>query len=154
MSGTKNSCNSATAVHRTKLERHLRERELRKSNRSVQPNEEFRDGNRETDLFVDHQFSSEGDEEEFVEGITPTAAFSDGHERQDGQRPKRRLLVVANRLPVSAVRRGEDTWQLEISVGGLVSALLGKYQMNSLNCFYIFGNFGLFAHHCFVVSRF
>jgi trehalose 6-phosphate synthase/phosphatase len=38
---------------------------------------------------------------------------------------KHRLLVVANRLPVSAVRRGEDSWSLEISAGGLVSALLG-----------------------------
>ncbi|KAM7524934.1 hypothetical protein LguiA_014836 [Lonicera macranthoides] len=125
MSGTKNSYNSVTAVLRTRLERLLRERELRKSNRSVQPNEEFRDGNRETDFSVDSQFSTEGDEEEFFEGTTPTAAFSDGNERQDGQRPKQRLLVVANRLPVSAVRRGEDTWQLEVSVGGLVSALLG-----------------------------
>lgn len=33
--------------------------------------------------------------------------------------------MVANRLPVSAVRKGEDSWQLEISAGGLVSALLG-----------------------------
>lgn len=39
--------------------------------------------------------------------------------------PTQRLLVVANRLPVSAVRRGEDSWSLEISAGGLVSALLG-----------------------------
>ncbi|KAF6996875.1 hypothetical protein CFC21_013160 [Triticum aestivum] len=38
---------------------------------------------------------------------------------------KQRLLVVANRLPVSANRRGEDQWSLEISAGGLVSALLG-----------------------------
>ncbi|KAH6837279.1 trehalose-6-phosphate synthase [Perilla frutescens var. hirtella] len=46
----------------------------------------------------------------------------DGRER----RPNRqRLLVVANRLPVSAVRRGPDSWSLEISAGGLVSALLG-----------------------------
>ncbi|XP_062105953.1 alpha,alpha-trehalose-phosphate synthase [UDP-forming] 1-like isoform X2 [Humulus lupulus] len=34
------------------------------------------------------------------------------------------VLVVANRLPVSAVRKGEDVWHLEISAGGLVSALL------------------------------
>ena len=40
--------------------------------------------------------------------------------------PTQRLLVVANRLPVSAVRKGEDSWSLEISAGGLVSALLGK----------------------------
>ncbi|XVF35056.1 hypothetical protein REPUB_Repub18cG0112000 [Reevesia pubescens] len=35
------------------------------------------------------------------------------------------MLVVASRLPVSAVRRGEDSWSLEISGGGLVTALLG-----------------------------
>ncbi|CAO2833279.1 unnamed protein product [Amaranthus hypochondriacus] len=39
--------------------------------------------------------------------------------------PTQRLLVVANRLPVSAVRQGEDSWSLDISAGGLVSALLG-----------------------------
>ncbi|XP_028060718.1 alpha,alpha-trehalose-phosphate synthase [UDP-forming] 1-like [Camellia sinensis] len=37
----------------------------------------------------------------------------------------KRLLVVANRLPVSAVRRGTESWSLEISTGGLVSAFLG-----------------------------
>jgi hypothetical protein len=37
-----------------------------------------------------------------------------------------RLLVVANRLPVSAQRDG-DTWDLKLSAGGLVSALLGMY---------------------------
>ena len=38
---------------------------------------------------------------------------------------RQRLLVVANRLPVSATRNG-DVWSLELSAGGLVSALLGK----------------------------
>ncbi|KAL6570557.1 threalose-6-phosphate phosphatase [Orobanche gracilis] len=38
---------------------------------------------------------------------------------------RQRLLVVANRLPVSAVRKGEDSWSLKISAGGLVSGLLG-----------------------------
>ncbi|KAI3747870.1 hypothetical protein L6452_10579 [Arctium lappa] len=33
-----------------------------------------------------------------------------------------RILVVANRLPVSAVRRGEESWSLKDSAGGLVSA--------------------------------
>ncbi|ESQ35106.1 hypothetical protein EUTSA_v10009417mg [Eutrema salsugineum] len=40
-----------------------------------------------------------------------------------GRRP--RLLVVANRLPVSAKRTGENSWSLEMSPGGLVSGLLG-----------------------------
>uniref|UniRef100_A0A0A0M063 alpha,alpha-trehalose-phosphate synthase (UDP-forming) n=1 Tax=Cucumis sativus TaxID=3659 RepID=A0A0A0M063_CUCSA len=40
------------------------------------------------------------------------------------------LVIVVGRLmrkmlPVSAVRKGKETWHLEISVGGLVSALLG-----------------------------
>ncbi|KAL2622411.1 hypothetical protein R1flu_002616 [Riccia fluitans] len=43
------------------------------------------------------------------------------------ERPTQRLLVVANRLPVSATRRGDD-WHLELSAGGLVSALLGVKQ--------------------------
>ncbi|XP_042034994.1 alpha,alpha-trehalose-phosphate synthase [UDP-forming] 1-like [Salvia splendens] len=38
---------------------------------------------------------------------------------------KQRLLVVANRLPVSAKRQGEDSWSFEISAGGLVSGLMG-----------------------------
>lgn len=36
-----------------------------------------------------------------------------------------RLLVVANRLPVSAVRDAAGNWQLQVSAGGLVSALMG-----------------------------
>ncbi|XP_024375261.1 alpha,alpha-trehalose-phosphate synthase [UDP-forming] 1 [Physcomitrium patens] len=38
---------------------------------------------------------------------------------------KQRLLVVANRLPVSAIRLEGDKWDLQLSAGGLVSALLG-----------------------------
>ncbi|XP_073137496.1 alpha,alpha-trehalose-phosphate synthase [UDP-forming] 1-like isoform X2 [Henckelia pumila] len=41
------------------------------------------------------------------------------------QHPEGRLLVVSNRLPVSAVRETNGSWTLEMSVGGLVSALLG-----------------------------
>ncbi|ONK60135.1 uncharacterized protein A4U43_C08F14680 [Asparagus officinalis] len=55
-----------------------------------------------------------------------TAVIGEGHVGGGGRRPmKQRLLVVANRLPVSAVRRGEESWSLDISAGGLVSALLG-----------------------------
>ncbi|KAM0013287.1 putative alpha,alpha-trehalose-phosphate synthase (UDP-forming) [Helianthus debilis subsp. tardiflorus] len=45
-------------------------------------------------------------------------------EIQDEQPCKHRVLVVANRLPVSAVQKG-DAWQLKKSDGGLVSALSG-----------------------------
>lgn len=58
-----------------------------------------------------------------VEQCVATARSLD--ERDDGKPFRQRLLVVANRLPVSAVRKGEDSWSLEISAGGLVSALLG-----------------------------
>ncbi|XP_058779486.1 alpha,alpha-trehalose-phosphate synthase [UDP-forming] 1 [Vicia villosa] len=64
--------------------------------------------------------------ERFVEGAAAAAkALSNGYKREDGKPFRQRLLVVANRLPVSAVRKGEDSWSLEISAGGLVSALLG-----------------------------
>ncbi len=49
---------------------------------------------------------------------------------QQQQRATQRLLVVANRLPVSAQRDG-DNWDLKLSAGGLVSALLGMF----LDCF-------------------
>ncbi|GAU38680.1 hypothetical protein TSUD_54280 [Trifolium subterraneum] len=57
--------------------------------------------------------------------VAAVKALSVGYEREDAKPVRQRLLVVANRLPVSAVRKGEDTWSLEISAGGLVSALLG-----------------------------
>lgn len=65
--------------------------------------------------------------EQFLEGAAAARALTDGCEKQEGRplRQRQRLLVVANRLPVSAVRRGEDSWSLDISAGGLVSALLG-----------------------------
>ncbi|KAJ7947211.1 Alpha,alpha-trehalose-phosphate synthase 1 [Quillaja saponaria] len=111
MPGNNYNCNPGTP--RSRLERLLREREIRKSNRLFQLNEEARDGNKEAELFRSDSFISDGDvfglpnEEEFLEGAT------------------------ANRLPVSAVRRGEDLWQLEISVGGLVSALLGVKEFDT-----------------------
>ena len=145
MPGNKYNCNPSTPT--TRLERLLRDRELRKSNRSIHSNEDARDGNRQAEFFGNDAVLVEGDnlgspyEEELLEGAA-TRAFLDGCERQEGRPSKQRLLVVANRLPVSAVRRGEDSWQLEISVGGLVSALLGKYDYiillrnSALNSFY------------------
>lgn len=126
MPGNKYNCNPSTP--RTRLERLLRERERRKSIRSSHSNEELRDGNRQAEndsVFIVGENLSLPSEKDSLEGGA-TRAFFDGCERQDGRPSKQRLLVVANRLPVSAVRKGEDSWQLEISVGGLVSALLGK----------------------------
>ncbi|KAJ0081492.1 hypothetical protein Patl1_12066 [Pistacia atlantica] len=57
---------------------------------------------------------------------------SDGVERADGRPLKQRLVLVANRLPVSAVRRGEDSWSLEISARGVVSALLDEIGQKAL----------------------
>ncbi|KAK7272608.1 hypothetical protein RJT34_29319 [Clitoria ternatea] len=68
-------------------------------------------------------------ERRFLEAAAAAAVRGlggDGCERGDAGKPfRQRLLVVANRLPVSAVRKGEDSWSLEMSAGGLVSALLG-----------------------------
>ncbi|KAF8413647.1 hypothetical protein HHK36_001639 [Tetracentron sinense] len=127
----RNKYNRNSAIPTTRLERLLRERELRKFNRIFHPNEEASNGYRETELF-EHELSlREGNnwgippEEEFLEGAAAARSLNQGCERQDGRPSKQRLLVVANRLPVSAVRRGEDSWSLEISGGGLVTALLG-----------------------------
>lgn len=61
-----------------------------------------------------------------------------GRERQmrpksggGGRAGKHRLLVVANRLPVSATRTGTHSWSLELNAGGLVSALLGIKQIET-----------------------
>ncbi|KAK4492729.1 hypothetical protein RD792_003549 [Penstemon davidsonii] len=87
-------------IPNTRVGRLLRERELRRSNSSSR--------------FPAYLNDAEND-------------ISSYFQQQYLERPaiKQRLLVVANRLPVSAVRRGEDSWSLEISAGGLVSALLG-----------------------------
>ncbi|KAI4298191.1 hypothetical protein L6164_031779 [Bauhinia variegata] len=120
-----NNYNTSPASPRSRLERLLRERELRKSSRSSQSTEELRDGNKEAEkLYNDSHISHENEiwppnEEDVLDRVAAERFPSD-------ERPsKQRLLVVANRLPVSAVRQGVDSWQLEISVGGLVTALLG-----------------------------
>lgn len=63
-----------------------------------------------------------------VGSTSASAAAAGAGEGGEGRPQRQRLLVVANRLPVSAVRRGEDSWSLDISAGGLVSALLGEYE--------------------------
>lgn len=92
--------NDHSEIPNTRVGRLLRERTLRRSR--------IPDG---TEI-------ADGDEPSY-EGGVPVP--NEGLERPT----KQRLLVVANRLPVSAVRRAEDSWSLEISAGGLVSALLG-----------------------------
>lgn len=120
-----NKYNGNTVHFPGRVERLLRERELRKSSRASHSNEtteaelehglRFREGENSGISYV----------EQFLEGAAAARAFTEGFERPDGRSSRQRLLVVANRLPVSAVRRGEDSWSLEMSSGGLVTALLG-----------------------------
>lgn len=114
-----------------RVERLLRERKLRKKSSkdsySNEVNEYSKDSSEliENDLRLKEE-ESPGVSSKFVEASIASRAYGEGCENQEGKPPRQRLLVVANRLPVSAVRRGEDSWSLEISAGGLVSALLGK----------------------------
>lgn len=86
-------CNDNSQLPTTRVERLLKQRELRRT--------------RDDDSSSSR--SADGDSDE-------------------GREPKRqRLLVVANRLPVSAKREGQESWSLEISAGGLVSALIGEF---------------------------
>ena len=101
---TNKSNGTSNIVPPTRLERLLRDRLLRKSSKAPYPNEAT-DTNRGTEPFEDK---------------------GEICEKQEARPTRQRLLVVANRLPVSAIRSGEVTWSLEISAGGLVSALLGK----------------------------
>ncbi|KAI5670720.1 hypothetical protein M9H77_11084 [Catharanthus roseus] len=121
-----------SSIPTTRLERLLRERELRKSHRSnSQSTDNLRDASKEVDangkknnlIFSDVDKLSL--EEEVLGGLLAARNMSDGSKKPDGRPSKQRLLVVANRLPVAATRKDEDSWTLEISAGGLVSALLG-----------------------------
>ena len=121
---------SSSHIPLSRIERLLRERELRekrRSNRARNPNEAVGSSeNSDNDLRLEGD-SSRQYVEQYLEGAAAARAHDNVCERQE-VRPynRQRLLVVANRLPVSAVRRGEDSWSLEISAGGLVTALLGN----------------------------
>ncbi|KAI3680862.1 hypothetical protein L6452_35639 [Arctium lappa] len=119
---------NTSTILRTRLERLLKERELRRSLKSY--NEDVHSNGAIDSNIVDAQIITSKTEtlpteEELVNGVAANKVVRNGCERQDRRHSKQRLLVVANRLPVSAVRKGEACWQLEVSVGGLVSALLG-----------------------------
>ncbi|PIA24959.1 hypothetical protein AQUCO_13600003v1 [Aquilegia coerulea] len=124
-----NKYNGHPSIPPNRVERLLRDRELRRFNRTFNSFEELSDGNRESELLEnDLRDDNNWDVppgEELFDAEAAVRALNDGYERNSGMPFKQRLLVVANRLPVSAVRRGEDSWSLEISAGGLVSALLG-----------------------------
>ncbi|KAF3442343.1 hypothetical protein FNV43_RR16259 [Rhamnella rubrinervis] len=126
MPGNKYNSNSNRIPGR--LERLLRERELRKSSRACQSNEVIDNSSRGNLPFENDICSREDDYsrvEQYLEGAAAARLHNEGFEKEDERPVRQRLLVVANRLPVSAVRKGEDSWTLEISAGGLVTALLG-----------------------------
>ena len=124
----------------TRVERLLRDRELRKINRAFQQDEAGGNGGREAESSehlpedCGREVGGEPDEEIVDGSLAPVITTGQGGRRSGGRPMKQRLLVVANRLPVSAVRRGEDSWSLEISAGGLVSALLGKSALSVSKC--------------------
>jgi len=123
-----NNYNCVPLTPRSRLERLLRERELRKSFKNTQPSDEARDGNKEGEQCSGDSSISENE----ISGVSKEEEATETN-RQDERPCKQRLLVVANRLPVSAVRDGVESYHLEISVGGLVSALLGKKKFVTLH---------------------
>ena len=128
-----NNFNCVPLTPRSRLERLLRERELRKSFKLVQPTEEARDGSKEGEQFYGDSYISENE----ISGNHKEEEVTETNADARGFTGKQRLLVVANRLPVSAVREGVESYRLDISVGGLVSALLGKKILSPcINCFF------------------
>lgn len=122
----------------TRTERLVRERQLRKNSNSSSTSTNSNNNSSALEDDGDdgengHMERGDGsprrDEEEGYSDSPPGA--TNFRVRQDGRPFKQRLLVVANRLPVSATRKGEDSWSLEISAGGLVSALLGLKQFEA-----------------------
>ncbi|WOL14646.1 alpha,alpha-trehalose-phosphate synthase [Canna indica] len=117
----------------SRVERLLRERELRKINRAFLQGEAGSSSNSCGEQSPEHlpedcsgkEVGGEPDDGIIDGSSVPLRIVGEGTRRSRGRPMKQRLLVVANRLPVSAVRKGEDSWSLEISAGGLVSALLG-----------------------------
>lgn len=134
-----------------RVERLLRERELRKSGISgIQSS----NNNQMGDVYLE--------QDQHKNDVTSSSSSSIVTQRQHEDHDvvgkyKQRLLVVANRLPVSANRTGEDSWSLEISAGGLVSALLGMHVLISIMFFYYYILFFklnvLYACHILIVSR-
>ncbi|XP_040863584.1 alpha,alpha-trehalose-phosphate synthase [UDP-forming] 1 isoform X3 [Glycine max] len=128
MPGNKCNGNSNSFPVPDRHERLMRGRELRKSSRASPDSNSI--SNVGSEIF-EHDLRLREDNnsaapivERYLEEVAAAAAAARG-ERKDGRPFRQRLLVVANRLPVSAIRKGEDSWSLEISAGGLVSALLG-----------------------------
>ncbi|KAK8970312.1 Alpha,alpha-trehalose-phosphate synthase [UDP-forming] 1 [Platanthera guangdongensis] len=125
--------NKYTSRSQNRIDRLLRERELKKLNKifTIDDNNAA-DSSRnssggETEVLLEDEMGLGEAHEGGVVEASPISSrtLRDGFGASEGKPMKQRLLVVANRLPVSAFRHGEDSWSLEISAGGLVSALLG-----------------------------
>jgi len=125
MPGNKYNGNSNQIPGR--VERLLRERELRKSGRVIQLKEGNESNGNSGEAFEKGKVRLREVESDVGDGVEGSRVKGVGEERHETKAFRQRLLVVANRLPVSAVRKGEDAWSLEISAGGLVSALLGEW---------------------------
>lgn len=130
MPGNKCNGNSNSFPVPDRHERLMRGRELRKSSKASPDSNNISNVVSE---YSEHNLRLREDNsnsaapfERYLEGVAAAAAAARGA-REDGRPFRQRLLVVANRLPVSAIRKGEDLWSLEISAGGLVSALLGMW---------------------------
>ncbi|CAA0825529.1 Alpha-alpha-trehalose-phosphate synthase [Striga hermonthica] len=59
------------------------------------------------------------DDSQDIEQSSEVSTVDGLRESPHGRPIRQRLLVVANRLPVSALRREADSWSVEISAGGL-----------------------------------
>ncbi|KMZ67981.1 hypothetical protein ZOSMA_24G00010 [Zostera marina] len=105
----------SSEYQQTKVERLMRELGLMKFNRSFIVNDETADSTYD---------SREG-------LLSASRLLSDGHQGDAVKPRKQQLLVVANRLPVTAHRKGEDSWSMEVTNGGLVSALLGVNELDA-----------------------
>lgn len=128
-----NKCNDNPQVL-DRIGRLLRERALRRNNRIASLADD-NDGNQGIEIPENDNLGNSY-VEQYLEGAQAAQANREGWERPDGRPIRQRLLVVANRLPVSAVRRGEDSWSLEVSAGGLVSALLGEFLVCLFFCLF------------------
>ncbi|KAK8959257.1 Alpha,alpha-trehalose-phosphate synthase [UDP-forming] 1 [Platanthera guangdongensis] len=131
--------NKYNSRNQNRVDRLLRVRELRKLSRTFNiydkdaaggiGSNNASDCSPELDRLVDDEVGGAEYavevEDELEASSVAMRILGEGCGAADRKPMKQRLLVVANRLPVSAVRLGEDSWSLDISAGGLVSALLG-----------------------------
>eukprot|EP01018_Ginkgo_biloba_P022259 Gb_01329 [translate_table: standard] len=140
---TPSKLNRNSAFAPSRVERLLRERQLRRNNNNNSSNSLFpfqdegdsrsadfaKTGSNERVGIKERDGPHREEGSDHSPGLGTT--YYERNRLEDGRPFKQRLLVVANRLPVSATRIGEDSWSLEISAGGLVSALLGVKQFEA-----------------------